>query len=54
MGTSGQNVASRTQDKACGGCDFEGPVDVIVDPELHEAFWECPECPRTHTEALHD
>lgn len=29
-------------------CEFAGEVDVVIDPEIFAASWECPRCGTTH------
>jgi hypothetical protein len=37
-------VVTRIESRYCDfdGCDFDGDVDVTIDPETNSTFWECP------------
>lgn len=30
--------------RQCGTCDYDGVVEILYDPEVREAYWECPTC----------
>lgn len=47
--TEKHTVSCEAIDETTGRpCTFAGPVDVEVDPEISDAWWDCPRCGTQH------
>ncbi len=50
-GSSGVAVTSRIVERECGNCDWAGEIDLVIDPEVMYAGWECPRCMTSHEDS---
>jgi hypothetical protein len=50
-GSSGVAIRSVTKERGCDNCGWSGLIDLVIDPEIDYAGWECPSCLTAHDES---
>jgi predicted RNA-binding Zn-ribbon protein involved in translation (DUF1610 family) len=50
----GEVTTTRSVDRTCDNCGFEGFVDVWVDRGIHATGWTCPDCKAEQSGDLED